>query len=786
MKSGWKNKLGWILGLVAFMGLSVLSTLLVPKVSTDKLIESTIQKLRLQGMRIRWEEIIPRPGSNSAAQFGPIRDYYAGIMRTDFNNYLDNPARFIPVPENGHALLNRQLPWCLFNTNRLAWGNSVASFQGRVPALNAARDALLTGAIQIDYPRHGEYQYDSPEENQLGMVRQLASDIQRRMAWAMHLNQTNEVMADLRAEVAVTIALNQSPVFYAQNYRVYNWNQTYVHLWQAMQMTNWPESELSQLQAALEECNFLTNLPDAVAIQIPLTLENFHTALKDKDNQPGLNTLVRTIWDSPKDAGQITGEYLRIEHYLKGGISQDLSQLVNTWVEMEKEMQSASRSTNWLQMQRLPDAEGLKTKPSQLVSGLLGERLWQEFSTRYERYGIPPPAAAAECETKRRLMLVGVALKRFQSRHGHYPAQLTELAPEILTSGPLDFMNGQPFHYQPDADGSYQFYSVGFDQVDDGGKTMDQLAPGKGGVRPLVRHPLLTKTGDIVWPRPATEAEATAEITRQNEAIIALADMDEQLVSAAQWQQTTRHQAEVDQILAKPEPGLSFIAPEIIKASKLPTRPADPRTLLALHADTALGTSNIVTFDLPLEYFDITNSVCLGLMIDPVVDANQEETINCQRTELVATPDDSCRFIWHSYMESPGRHVLQVVRDSGLKGNLGLLGGVNYLPDFAGPRLVIQLDHLSQFSLDSGVFHPDSGVLFHARLVEPNCQYRIECLTTNNVRLRTLTGTANNSELYTRWDLRDEKGRRTDEEEFRYRIHLEFPASGKREDIEGL
>jgi hypothetical protein len=83
------------------------------------------------------------------------------------------------------------------------------------------------------------------------------------------------------------------------------------------------------------------------------------------------------------------------------------------------------------------------------------------------------------------------ALERYRLAHGAYPATLDVLAPTYIDALPHDIINGESYHYRLNADGTFLLYSVGWNQVNDGGKIA--MKPG---------NPLLEDytQGDWVWP----------------------------------------------------------------------------------------------------------------------------------------------------------------------------------------------------------------------------------------------------------------------------------------------
>jgi hypothetical protein len=88
-------------------------------------------------------------------------------------------------------------------------------------------------------------------------------------------------------------------------------------------------------------------------------------------------------------------------------------------------------------------------------------------------------------------------LERYRLTHSVYPPNLDVLVPGCLDELPRDIINGEPYHYRLNADGTFLLYSIGWNQVDDGGKV-------------VFRSPDSTsidyEQGDWVWPMVKWEA----------------------------------------------------------------------------------------------------------------------------------------------------------------------------------------------------------------------------------------------------------------------------------------
>lgn len=81
-------------------------------------------------------------------------------------------------------------------------------------------------------------------------------------------------------------------------------------------------------------------------------------------------------------------------------------------------------------------------------------------------------------ETQTHLLQIAILLELHNLQHGTYPATLAELNHEL----PFDFYSGQPFRYQRKPDGTPHLWSIGPNQIDDGGLPNSDR-----------------KDGDLVW-----------------------------------------------------------------------------------------------------------------------------------------------------------------------------------------------------------------------------------------------------------------------------------------------
>jgi hypothetical protein len=79
-----------------------------------------------------------------------------------------------------------------------------------------------------------------------------------------------------------------------------------------------------------------------------------------------------------------------------------------------------------------------------------------------------------EAHSVSRVRYVVIAVERYSLAHGKLPASLADLVPGLLTSVPTDMFSGHALQFHPTPHG-YCVYSVGPDEIDNGGNRYDKL-----------------------------------------------------------------------------------------------------------------------------------------------------------------------------------------------------------------------------------------------------------------------------------------------------------------------
>jgi hypothetical protein len=96
--------------------------------------------------------------------------------------------------------------------------------------------------------------------------------------------------------------------------------------------------------------------------------------------------------------------------------------------------------------------------------------LWRDYLIGMLRPMLQSVKRFAYAQTQVDEARLACRLERYRLSQGKYPNALSNLAPIYGADLPHDVMNGLLYHYKRLSDGTYLLYSVGWDQIDDGGR----------------------------------------------------------------------------------------------------------------------------------------------------------------------------------------------------------------------------------------------------------------------------------------------------------------------------
>jgi hypothetical protein len=258
--------------------------------------------------------------------------------------------------------------------------------------------------------------------------------------------------------------------------------------WETLQAPGWTDAQLERLQIHWEQLELLDGLEGGLVGERAYGQELSNLARSVSRRKATQILLSRK---SPLTAGSVLDDCLLTPASRLIGAEEDneLSHLRTTQSALEIIRNFRAGDSSWKQA----------SDSLQKISDGIGpiNRL---------RYGVSlmslPNLGAADTvvrvETERHLALATIVLKRFELRHGEFPASLEALVPDFIASVPIDPMSGRPLKYRLLENHHFLLYSVGEDGRDNGGNATPVSSLSFG----------LWNSPDAVWPAPAEDKPA--------------------------------------------------------------------------------------------------------------------------------------------------------------------------------------------------------------------------------------------------------------------------------------
>jgi hypothetical protein len=347
---------------------------------------------------------------------------------------------------------------------------------------------------------------------------------------ALHEQNQAEAWTNLLALTRLVAGWRPQPFADFHTWRDRNLRVACGATWQALQAGGWNEAQLAALQREWESADVRGGLPEMAAYACAAVEQAYSRGLafRPPSWQPPGPPLLQPgrAWDW--FMGKLADFGYRFH-----GKCEDEEALLRLLRDCEKDYRQAAACSTWKQILALPGIGSVTPGAGSLLAPAFARRPCLErvravillhpvcgFAFEPAVSG-PPPAPSrlgrtAGWETRRRLLVAAIALERYRLRRGTYPESLDSLVPELLSSPPLDFIDGNPLRYRRTEDGHFLLYSIGVDCTDDGGN---------GRVPGPLRASSDLEPPDLIWPRPASPAEVAREASARRP-IFSVSDRD--------------------------------------------------------------------------------------------------------------------------------------------------------------------------------------------------------------------------------------------------------------------
>ena len=346
---------------------------------------------------------------------------------------------------------------------------------------------------QLPYSRFPlEYDKDDPAAMllpHLAVLKGCAQVLQLRALAELQNGQSDQALADIKLILRLVDAVHTEPILISHLVRLALVNIALQPVWEGLAEHKWSDAQLAVIDQELGRLDFLADNELAMRGECAgdVGVIEFLRRHRDRHNLDEFSS-----WGDDIDRAHAI---LRAVIYYFGP---------SGWFE-----QSKLRICRFFVQQYLPLANiDLQTlSPTSVRSAEAAFRAATEHYGQFnflERMLLPALGNAAKKyavgQNSVNLARVAIALERYRLAHGEYPESLDVLSPQFIAKLPHDIINGQPLHYRRDppspgsgaASGQFVFYSVGWNETDDGG----EVGFKKDGAVDI-------NTGDWVWRYPA-------------------------------------------------------------------------------------------------------------------------------------------------------------------------------------------------------------------------------------------------------------------------------------------
>lgn len=468
--------------------------ILVPVVRHYQLriaVENYIAQLKAQGEPLDLAQVIPPPTPPEENGVPFITNALANLDSVGI--VANNPPLAMLMVAPGKAMIGWQQPDIhTFGKRRNTWedlGRQLAAARSDLDSFqNLTNHPVLD--FNLDYQK-----YPSLSLDYLASLKRSAQWLSAAAIYDLHQGNPKDACADVRAMLAIVKGETDERVLIPQLVRFTIVSMAEDSTWEILQDPDVSDDDLAQLQQDWQSLEFTAPLEQNLMFERIETLQQFGQIRKSSEKFDELWGEFYTTDSSPK----------RVRY---AAPLEKRSSFLRKWDELrwrwfwsyQDELRSLQMFQTAIGAWRMAETnENFQLSQSSALAGMKpnqnsSDNLRNWFS---QLAGVFQPVArkTAANETSRNVVVTAIALKRYELRHHQLPSTLDELTPDLLPSVPIDFMDGQPLRYRPNADGTFLLYSVGDNRVDDGG------VPGKS----QNFYWLGVDAPDWVWPQPATE-----------------------------------------------------------------------------------------------------------------------------------------------------------------------------------------------------------------------------------------------------------------------------------------
>lgn len=354
-------------------------------------------------------------------------------------------------------------------------GSTLAQFDAIYPFLAELR----TGSATRPYFRLDmDYTADPPYERFLGPLTdaiRLSKLLAMHAVLALHENRSDLAIADLKLNQILLDGAQRDPSLVGGLVAIGTRAIINVAVYDGLAEHLWTDSQLVEIESLLKPLDFLAAYQFAMRTEVLFSIGTI-----EYDRQPQHRTDLDKL-KSPEDRSTMTAADL----FASGWWDDNERQFADFYFQ---ELSAADPKARRI----FPEvALKLKLRSEQTSEKWNALAPWNFFFVMLSPGISLAVQKYAEGQVSVDETRIACALERFHLAHQVYPATLAELVRAYLDEVPHDVMNGEPYHYRLNVDGTFLLYSVGWNQSDEGGTVVVKTGDPKQ---------IDYEKGDWVWP----------------------------------------------------------------------------------------------------------------------------------------------------------------------------------------------------------------------------------------------------------------------------------------------
>lgn len=449
-------------------------------------VEKYIAELKAKGEPMELAQVIPPPvpPEKNSTPFITNAIYHLKENSIAATNYLF--AMRIIAP--GRAMIGWQQPDIRGDATN-TWqelGDELAEASNNLIQLRNLNDRPL-----LDFNLNYGQGWSMPIPH-LSKLKRTAQWLDASALYNLHQGKSSAACADVHTMLAIVNGETEERTTISQLVRVAIAAIAENATWEILQATNVSEEDLAQLQQDWQSPEFIRAYEHTLLLERVVAMLTFNQTRQSDFKKmlvPMRGKWTETQWDlfwSYKD------EMLGLQAFQVVIDAARMAETNNSFQPVQ-----AFVHTNFVRL-NLEKENG----ETQMTNDLnLNDEAHVMFtSSAYASFSAI--RKIIKMETGRNVIVAAIALKRYQLKRGNYPPDLNSLVPEFLSAIPLDLVDGKPLRYKLNSDGTFLLYSVGENDVDDGGNPSLEKGVESSSYYWQNPHAL-----DWVWPQPATQAE---------------------------------------------------------------------------------------------------------------------------------------------------------------------------------------------------------------------------------------------------------------------------------------